>query len=81
VTAPHSILATYGNSPIRSILILNYEGTGSKLQFQTPKLQTSMDLKEAGCPMSIVQCPVPVSVIFYMLISFAGSRASLITWS
>ena len=67
VTSPHSILATVVGLFVRfrtwtvKVQAVNYS---SKLQ--SPNFQGSW---QAGCPMSIVQCPM--SVIFYVLISWS----------
>ena len=53
--------------------ILNYEGTGSfKLQYSS-KVPTS---KEAGCPMSIVQCPMSL-----LCVDFSKSLQSSLSHS
>jgi len=46
------------NRPIRSISILSYEGTVSKLQFQTPKSRLTRTWRKlvVPCPLSNVQC-------------------------
>jgi len=50
---------------------LNYEGTGSKLQFQAPKSKLPGKLPIKSW-LSHVPCPMSnVSVIFYVLISWS----------